>query len=165
MTLLAACPLNKKSPSKIIRLSGDIKELNQHIKGIEIKLPGDLKEIPSTLETFTSTISNLLSLVAELKNIQWELPAEFATLVENVSGATTTGVSSADKATASPAKGEKDADTNLKNELVDLLGIDIVTQYYNKKLLYERYREKIKKRRQRSKIINCDVCTKRALSY
>ncbi|GJS46731.1 hypothetical protein Tco_0596852 [Tanacetum coccineum] len=146
------------------------------------------------METFTFTIFGLSSQVAKLKNIQWELPAEFldlphlvssvqeklktldslpsllkkvtntlnrfATLVENASGATTMGVPSADKATASPAEGEKDADTNLKNELVDLLGIDIVTQYYNKKLLYEKYCEKMKKIRQSSKIINCDVLTK-----
>nr|GEZ48821.1 hypothetical protein [Tanacetum cinerariifolium] len=45
--------------------------------------------------------------------------------------------------------------------LVDLLGIDIVTQYYNKKLLYERYYENIEKRRQTSKIINYDVLTKK----
>ncbi|GJT13290.1 hypothetical protein Tco_0860332 [Tanacetum coccineum] len=181
----------KELPSKITGLSREIKELKQHIKDMEIKLPGDLKEIPSKLETFTSTISSLSSQVAELKNIQWELPAEFldlphlvssvqeklktldslpgllnkvtntltrfATLVENASGDTTTGVPSADKATASPAEGEKDVDTNLKNELVDLLGIDIVTQYYNKKLLYEKYYEKMKKRRQSSKIINYDL--------
>ncbi|GKC06938.1 hypothetical protein Tco_0998548 [Tanacetum coccineum] len=181
----------KELPSKITGLSGEIKELKQHIKDMKIKLPGDLKEIPSKLETFTSTISSLSSQVAELKNIQWELLAEFldlphlvslvqeklktldfllgllnkvtntlnrfTTLVENASGDTTTGVPLADKATASPAEGEKDVDTNLKNELVDLLGIDIVTQYYNKKLLYEKYYEKIKKRRQSSKIINYDL--------
>ncbi|GJV76786.1 hypothetical protein Tco_1508370 [Tanacetum coccineum] len=152
----------KELPSKIIRLSGEIKELKQHVKDMELELHGDLKEIPSKLETFTSTISSLPSQVSELKNIHWELPAEFldlphlvssvqeklktldslpsllkkvtntlnrfATLVQNASGATSTGVPSADKATASPAEGEKDADTNLKNELVDLLGIDIVTQ-------------------------------------
>nr|GEU36799.1 uncharacterized mitochondrial protein AtMg00810-like [Tanacetum cinerariifolium] len=84
----------------------------------------------------------------------------FATLVENASEATTMGVPSADKATASLAEGEKDADTNLKNKLVDLLDIDIVTQYYNKKLLYERYCKKMK-RRQSSNIINCDVLTKK----
>nr|GEX54728.1 hypothetical protein [Tanacetum cinerariifolium] len=38
----------------------------------------------------------------------------FATLVENASGATTTGVLFADKATALPAEGENVADTNLK---------------------------------------------------
>ncbi|GKC46325.1 hypothetical protein Tco_1064047 [Tanacetum coccineum] len=83
------------------------------------------------METFTSTISSLSSQIAELKNIQWELPAEFLDLPHLVSsiqeklktlnslpGATTMGVPLADKATASPAEGEKDADTNLKNELV-----------------------------------------------
>nr|GEV57257.1 zinc finger, CCHC-type [Tanacetum cinerariifolium] len=161
----------KELPSKIIGLSREIKELKQHIKYMEIELPGDLKEIPSKLKTFTSTISSLSSQVFELKNIQWELPAEildlphlissvqktlktldslpallnkltntlnkFATMVENASGATTTDVPSAGKATTTPAEGEKntkDADTNLKNELVDLLGIDVVTQYYNKKV-------------------------------
>nr|GEY00638.1 hypothetical protein [Tanacetum cinerariifolium] len=39
---------------------------------------------------------------------------EFATLVENASRAITTGVPLTEKAIASPAKGEKDADTDLK---------------------------------------------------
>nr|GEW12913.1 retrovirus-related Pol polyprotein from transposon TNT 1-94 [Tanacetum cinerariifolium] len=114
------------------------------------------KETPATSQNVPEDTS-----VAELKNIQWELLAEFldlphlaslvqeklktldslpgllktitntlnkfSTLVENASEATTTGVPSADKATISPAKGEKDADTNLENKLVDLLGTDIVT--------------------------------------
>nr|GEX01164.1 hypothetical protein [Tanacetum cinerariifolium] len=73
------------------------------------------------------------------------------------------GVPSAGPTTASPADKEKninptakDAETtNLHDELVDLLGIDIVTRYYNKKLLYDRYHDKILKRRKSSKIINC----------
>nr|GEZ92246.1 hypothetical protein [Tanacetum cinerariifolium] len=60
----------KEILSKIIGLSGEIKELKQHIKDMEIELHGDLKEIPSKLETFTSTISNLSSQDAKLKNIQ-----------------------------------------------------------------------------------------------
>nr|GFA48133.1 hypothetical protein [Tanacetum cinerariifolium] len=119
-------------------------------------------------------LQELMAQVAELKNIQWELPIEFLDLphlassvqenlktLDSLLGATITGIPSADKATASPAEGEKDADTKLKNEIVDLLGIDIVTQYYNKKLLYERYCAKMKKRRQSYKIINCDVLTKK----
>nr|GEW06801.1 hypothetical protein [Tanacetum cinerariifolium] len=168
----------KELPSKIIGLSREIKKLKQHIKYIEIELPGDLKEIPSKRKTFTSTISRLLSKVVELKNIQWELPAEildlshlissvqetlktldslpcllnkltntlnkFATMVENASGATTADVPSAGKVTTSHVEGEK----NTKD-------------YYNKKVLYERYCENMKKRRQSSKIINCDVLTKK----
>nr|GEV63221.1 hypothetical protein [Tanacetum cinerariifolium] len=159
----------KELPSKIIGLSRENKELKQHIKYMEIELLRDLKVIPSKVETFTFTISNLSS-QEKLKTLD-SLPGllktvtntlnRFATMVESASGATTTSVPSADKATASPAEGEKDADTNLKNKLVDLLGIDIVTQYYNKKLLYERYCEKMKKRRQSSKIISCDVLTKK----
>ncbi|GKF63700.1 hypothetical protein Tco_0187148, partial [Tanacetum coccineum] len=148
----------KELPSKITGLSREINELKQYIKYMEIKLPGDLKEIPSKLETFTSTISGLSS-QEKLKTLD-SLPGllnkvtntltGFATLVENASGDTTTGVPLADKATASPAEGEMDVDTNLKNKLVGLLGINIITQYYNKKLLYGKYYEKIKKRRQSS---------------
>ncbi|GJT90649.1 hypothetical protein Tco_1079494 [Tanacetum coccineum] len=48
---------------------------------------GDLKEIPYKLSTFNSHISQSLSsfLVDELKNIQWELPAEFLDLPSQVS--------------------------------------------------------------------------------
>ncbi|GJV75300.1 hypothetical protein Tco_1506884 [Tanacetum coccineum] len=110
----------KELPSKVTKLSKEIKELKQHVKDIELELPGDLKEIPSKLETFTSIISSLSSKVAELKNIQCLLKKvsntliRFSTLVENALGATTMGVPSAYKATASPAEGENDADTNLK---------------------------------------------------
>ncbi|GKC14287.1 hypothetical protein Tco_1011069 [Tanacetum coccineum] len=146
----------KELPSKFTELSGEIKEPKHHVKDIEIELPGDLKEIPTKLETFTSTISSLTSQVAEL-NIQWELPSEFAIMVENASGATTKDVPSAGQANASPTEGEKntkDAETNLKNELVDLLGIKVVEQYHNKKLLFDKYCDKMLKRRKSSKIIN-----------
>ncbi|GJW33370.1 hypothetical protein Tco_0053402 [Tanacetum coccineum] len=161
----------KELPLKFTELSREIKELEQHVKDMEIELSRDLKEIPTKLETFTSTISSLTSQVAELKNIQWELPTEFqasptlvssvqkklktldslpsllnkvsetltrfATMVENASGAKTKDVPSAGQATTSPAEGEKnttmDAETNLQNELIDLLGIDVVEQYHNKK--------------------------------
>ncbi|GJR38581.1 hypothetical protein Tco_1214265 [Tanacetum coccineum] len=49
----------------------------------------------------------------------------------------------------------------VKNELVDLMGTDVVTQYYKKKLLYDKYCDKMLKRRKSSKITNCDVLTKK----
>nr|GEW28895.1 hypothetical protein [Tanacetum cinerariifolium] len=113
----------KELPSKITGLSGEIKELKKHVRDMKIELLGDLKEILTKLETFTFTISSLSSQVAELKNIHWEFPAEFATMVENALRATSTNVPSAGKATASPAEGEKntkDADINMKDELVDI---------------------------------------------
>ncbi|GJX38211.1 hypothetical protein Tco_0251514 [Tanacetum coccineum] len=203
--LLASCKFAsylptklKELPLKFTKLSGEIKELKQHVKDMEIELPGDLKEIPTILETFTSTISSLTSHVVERKNIQWELPTEFqalpilvssiqkqlktldsfpsllnkvtktlnkfATMVENASGVTTTDVPSAGQATASLTEREKntkDAETNLQNELVDLLGIDVVEQYHNKKLLFDKYCDKMLKRIKISKIINCDVLTQK----
>nr|GEV81537.1 hypothetical protein [Tanacetum cinerariifolium] len=102
---------------------------------MEIELHGDLKEIPTKLETFTSTISSL--------------HLRFTTMVENTSGATSMNVPSAGQATALPTEGEKntkDADTNLKDELVYLLGKNVVSQYYTKKLLFDKYRDKMLKK-------------------
>ncbi|GJY61524.1 hypothetical protein Tco_0462181 [Tanacetum coccineum] len=47
----------------------------------------------------------------------------------------------------------------VKSKLVDLMGIDVVTQYYNMKFMYDKYYDKMLKRRQSSKITNCDVLT------
>ncbi|GKB77288.1 hypothetical protein Tco_0944183, partial [Tanacetum coccineum] len=85
----------------------------------------------------------------------------FAIVVENASGAMTKDVPLLVQATTSPVEEEKnttkDAETNLENELVDLLGIDVVKQCHNKKLLFDKYYDKILKRRKSSKIINYDL--------
>nr|GEW52353.1 hypothetical protein [Tanacetum cinerariifolium] len=47
----------------------------------------------------------------------------------------------------------------VKSELVDLISIDVVAQYYNKKLMCDKYYDKVLKRRKSSKITNCDVLT------
>ncbi|GKC32326.1 hypothetical protein Tco_1039620 [Tanacetum coccineum] len=68
------------------------------------------------------------------------------------------------QATTSPAKGEKntkDAETNPKDELVDLLGTNVVTRYYNKKLLFDKYYDNILKRKKSLKITNYEVLTKK----
>ncbi|GKD22949.1 hypothetical protein Tco_1224652, partial [Tanacetum coccineum] len=155
----------KELPSKFTELSRDIIKLKNHVQDMEIELPRDLKEIPTKLETFTSTISSLSS-QEKLKTLDF-LPSllnkvtDFSTMVENASGAVCNNVPSAGQASASPVKREKnttkDAETNLQNELVDLLGIDMVEQYHNKKLLFDKYCDKMLKRRKSSKIINCDV--------
>nr|GEV76269.1 retrovirus-related Pol polyprotein from transposon TNT 1-94 [Tanacetum cinerariifolium] len=128
-----------------------------------LELPVEILDLPYLISSVQETLKNLDSILCLLNKVTNTLN-RFATMVENASEATTVDIPSAGKVTASPAEGEKntkDADTNLKNELVDLLGIDVVRQYYNKKVLYERYCEKMKKRRQSSKIINCDVLTKK----
>nr|GEV44581.1 hypothetical protein [Tanacetum cinerariifolium] len=80
------------------------------------------------------------------------------------SEATTKDVPSAGQATDSPAEGEKntkDAETNLKDELVNLLGTNVVTQYYNKKLLFDKYYDKMLKRKKSPKITNYEVLPKK----
>ncbi|GJU04179.1 hypothetical protein Tco_1114517 [Tanacetum coccineum] len=48
-----------------------------------------------------------------------------------------------------------------KAELVDLLGAEVVNKYYNDKLQYDRYCDKMLNRRAESRITNCDVLTKK----
>ncbi|GKC30524.1 hypothetical protein Tco_1037818 [Tanacetum coccineum] len=113
----------KELPLKFNKLSGEIKELKQHVKDMEIELPGDLKKIPTKLETFTSTICGL----------------------------TSQDVPSAGEATALPTEGEKnikDTDTNLIDELVDLLVKNVVTQYYTKSYSLINLMDKMLKRKE-----------------
>ncbi|GKE78696.1 hypothetical protein Tco_1544816, partial [Tanacetum coccineum] len=97
-------------------------------------------------------------LVAELKNIHWELPAEFLNLPSQFSS-----IQEKLKILDSlpREKNTKDVDTNLKDELVDLLGKNVVTQYYTKKLLFDKYYDKMLKRKKSPKITNCEVLTKK----
>nr|GEW83051.1 retrovirus-related Pol polyprotein from transposon TNT 1-94 [Tanacetum cinerariifolium] len=128
-----------------------------------LELPADIHDLPHLICSVQETLKTLDSLPDLLNKVTNTLN-RFANMVKNASRAITADVPSAGKATTSPDEGEKnikDANTNQKNELVDLLGIDVVTQYYNKKVLYGRYYEKMKKRRQSSKIITCDVLTKK----
>ncbi|GKA34461.1 hypothetical protein Tco_0720890 [Tanacetum coccineum] len=76
------------------------------------------------------------------------------------------GVPSVGESNVSPAKGEKNTysaikEANLKNDLVDLMGIDVVEEYHKKKLLYDKYCDKMLKRRKSPKITNYIVLTKK----
>ncbi|GJR01018.1 hypothetical protein Tco_0524002 [Tanacetum coccineum] len=107
-------------------------------------LPTELKELPLKFTELSREIKEL----------------KFATVVENASEAMTKDVPLVGQVTASPAEGEKntkDAETNLKDELVDLLGTNVVTQYYNKKLLFDKYCDKMLKRKKSPKITKCEV--------
>ncbi|GJW80521.1 hypothetical protein Tco_0144496 [Tanacetum coccineum] len=120
----------------------------------------DVNQLTNLL-TKLKTLDSLLSLLNKVT----ETLTKFATVVENASRATTKDVPSAGHATALTTEGEKnttkDAETNPQNELVDLLGIDVVEQYYKKKLLFGKYYDKMLKRRKSSKIINYDVITQK----
>ncbi|GJV04729.1 hypothetical protein Tco_1338298 [Tanacetum coccineum] len=142
--------------STISRLTSQVAEL----KNIQWELPNKFLDLPSQISLVQKKLQTLDSLPSLLNKVT-ETLNRFATMVENTSGATTMDVPSAGQATASPAEGEKNTnpttknvEPNLHDELVYLLGIDVVTQYYNKKLLYDKYCDKMLKRRKRFKITN-----------
>nr|GEU69120.1 hypothetical protein [Tanacetum cinerariifolium] len=117
--------------------------------------------LPSQVSSLQKKLQTLDSLPSLLHNVIDTLN-RFATMVANASGATSMNVPSAGRATASPAEGEKnikDADT--KDELFDLLGKSVMTQYYTKKLLFDKYYDKMLKRKKSHKITNCEVLTKK----
>ncbi|GKE26717.1 hypothetical protein Tco_1442101 [Tanacetum coccineum] len=63
-----------------------------------------------------------------------------------------------EEAKAKAAKRESEV---RKEELVDLLSPEVVNKYFNKKLQYDRYCDKMLNRRAESRITNCDVLTKK----
>ncbi|GKE25691.1 hypothetical protein Tco_1441075 [Tanacetum coccineum] len=109
----------KELPSKIIGLSREIKELKQHIKDMEIEMPGDLKEIPTKLDQ-VSSVQEKLKTLDSLRNLLhkvFDTLNRFSTVMENASGAASMNVPLAGQASLSPAEGKKntkDASTNLK---------------------------------------------------
>ncbi|GJS08835.1 retrovirus-related pol polyprotein from transposon TNT 1-94 [Tanacetum coccineum] len=161
----------KELPSKFTELSRKIKYLKKHVaelKYIQWELPTEFFDLPIKVYLIQENLKTLDSLQSLLNKVTDTLN-RFSTMVENTSGAACNNVPLAGKATTSPTEEEKNTNpatrdaeqTNMHNELVNLLGIDIVTQYYNKKLLYDKYCDKMLKRRKSSKIINCDVLTQK----
>ncbi|GJS78366.1 hypothetical protein Tco_0728247 [Tanacetum coccineum] len=156
----------KEIPTKLETFTSTISSLTSYVaelKNIQWELPTEFLDLPSQVSSIQGKLKTLDSLPSLLNKVTNTLN-KFATVVETASGA-----ASKNEVTASPAEGEKNTNpatrdtkpTNLHNELVDLLGINIVTQYYNKKLLYDKYCDKMLKRRKSSKIINGDVLTQK----
>ncbi|GJY91868.1 hypothetical protein Tco_0507650 [Tanacetum coccineum] len=145
----------------------DINQLTEllvaELKNIQWKPPTEFLNLPSQVSLVQEKLKTLDSLPSLLHKVTHTLN-RFSTMVDNASGATSMNVPSTGQATASPTEGEKntkDAGTNLKDELIDLLGKDVVTQYYTKKLLFNKYCDKMLKRKKNLKITNCEVLTKK----
>nr|GEV91186.1 putative reverse transcriptase domain-containing protein [Tanacetum cinerariifolium] len=157
----------KELPSKITGLSEEIKGLKQHIKDIEIDLPRDLIEIPTKLKSFTSTISSLSSQVAKLKNIQWKPPAEFLNLPSQVSSVqeklkTLDSLPSLlHKITHILNSFSTMADNASGAPSMNVPSADVATQYYTKKILFDKYCDKMLKKKKNPKITKYEVRTKK----
>ncbi|GJR19071.1 hypothetical protein Tco_0967598 [Tanacetum coccineum] len=121
-----------------------------------LNLPSQVSSVQEKLKTLDS-LPSLLHKVTDTLN-------RFPTMMENASDATSMNVPSAGKTTASPAEGEKntkDAEANMQKQLIDLLGIEVVEQYHNKKLIFDKYYDKMLKRKKSPKITNCEILTKK----
>ncbi|GKE80455.1 hypothetical protein Tco_1550455 [Tanacetum coccineum] len=111
--------------STISSLSFQVAEL----KNIQWKPPIEFLNLPSQVSSVQEKIKTLDSLPNLLHKVSDTLN-RFSTVMENASGAASMDVPSAGQASLSHAEGEKntkDASINLKNELIDLLGKDVVT--------------------------------------
>ncbi|GKB62034.1 hypothetical protein Tco_0918220 [Tanacetum coccineum] len=124
----------------------ELEQAKAKAEGASIKLNPHIQTSTSLLNFYqVSLVQEKLKILDSLPSLLHKVTDtlnRFATMVENASGATSMNVPSASKATTSPVEGEKntkDADTNLKDELVDLLCKNVVTQYYTKKLLFDKY--------------------------
>nr|GEW15803.1 hypothetical protein [Tanacetum cinerariifolium] len=133
-------------------------------------MPEDISEILAELQALSVLVSSVQNQLETLDsfpsrlNKVTETMNRFAIVMENALEAMTKDVPSVGQATASTTEAEKntkDAETNLKDKLVDLLGTNIMTQYYNKKLLFEKYCNKMLKRKKSPRITNYDVFTKK----
>ncbi|GJS48230.1 copia protein [Tanacetum coccineum] len=140
----------KELPTKITALSREVNELKKHIKEFEVELPE----------------------VAELKKHKWELPKEFldlpgqnSSVQSHIQTLSTPGSFKQGKLTTSHTEGEKNTnpiteDAELAN-LVDLIGINVAEEYYKKKLLYNKFNDKMLKRKKIPKITYCKVLKKK----
>ncbi|GKD49679.1 hypothetical protein Tco_1278655, partial [Tanacetum coccineum] len=127
------------------------------------ELPSEFLNFPSQVSSVQEKLKTLDSHPSILHKVTDTLN-RFATIVENASGATSMNVPLVGKVIASPDEGEKntkDAEANLQKQLINLLGIEVVEQYHNKKLLFDKYYDKMLKRKKSPKITNYKVITKK----
>ncbi|GJX76632.1 hypothetical protein Tco_0323443 [Tanacetum coccineum] len=123
----------KEIPTKLETFTSTISSLSSQVaklKNIQWELPVEFLNFPCQVSSVQEKLKTLDSLPSILHKVTDTLN-RFANMVDNALEARSMNVPSAGKATASPAEGEKntkDVGTNLKDELVDLLGKNVVTQ-------------------------------------
>nr|GEW74719.1 hypothetical protein [Tanacetum cinerariifolium] len=187
----------KEHPSKFNELTDEVKALKTQVHGLEIEILRDLKELPTKLEEFTTTVTSIISQVAELKSLKWELLAEFISVPNQVASVQaklktldalpsllhkkvkkfdfvtedgkhihlTEEQINQQKEIEEEAKAEAEAARRegeiRKEELIDLVGPEVVNNYYNDKLQYDRYCDKMLNKRAKSRITNFDIFTRK----
>ncbi|GKB69387.1 hypothetical protein Tco_0930799 [Tanacetum coccineum] len=127
----------KELHSKFKDITREIKYLKKYVEKLEVELPGDLKEILTKLEKFSSTVSSLTTQVFEVKTLQSLKPwtekelkkFDFVTKGGDHIHLTKEQIKEQKRIKESvKADMAKKEEVVGKEELVDLLGIDVVTE-------------------------------------
>ncbi|GKC55745.1 hypothetical protein Tco_1083343 [Tanacetum coccineum] len=128
-----------------------LEDLSKLVKNVDhdfsTSRPTELKELPSKISDINGAVREskiLTNKVAALENLKLDLPAGLLALPEQTV--------KADVAKAKIKKG--------KEELIDLLGLDMVERMYKEKVKYDKYYLKMLNRRASRKITNCDVLSR-----
>ncbi|GJT36325.1 hypothetical protein Tco_0926744 [Tanacetum coccineum] len=122
-------------PTKLKSFTSTISSLSSHVaelKNIQWKPPAEFLNLPSQVSSVQEKLKTLDSIPSLLHTVTHTLN-RFSTMVNNASRATSMNVPLAGQATASPTEGEKNTKyvgTNLKDELIDVLGKDNEEKYY-----------------------------------
>nr|GEX43950.1 hypothetical protein [Tanacetum cinerariifolium] len=121
------------------------------------ELPEEFLSLQAKVESAQAKLNTLDALPSLLLNVTKALN-KFAEVLES------TSIKAGDQkeAKAEAAKQERNV---RKAKLIDLLGPEVVHKYYNYKLQYDRYCDKMLNRRVESRITNCDVLTRKWSNY
>ncbi|GJW84923.1 hypothetical protein Tco_0158068 [Tanacetum coccineum] len=148
----------------------------KYVEELEVEILGDLKVLPEKLEEFQSSISVLTNKVVALENLKLDLPAGLPALPGQV--VKTQGKKALSHEEVAEEESQSDSDDEkrielkvkadvakakikkVKEELIDLLGLDVVERMYNDKVKYDNYYNKMLNRRAQGMITNCDVLSR-----
>ncbi|GKD66186.1 hypothetical protein Tco_1308294, partial [Tanacetum coccineum] len=181
--ILSAHDFSSSLPTELKDLSSKLNELTREVTSVQAKLktldalPSILLNVTQALKKFARVLDSASSKVGDQSSFQNEgehikkdkgkkamssNDAEEVS-IESDSDDETTHVLGSMVESSKKKELKKREDKIRKEELIDLLGSEVVNKYYNDKLQYDRYCDKMLNRRAKSRITNCDILTRKGL--
>ncbi|GKA46584.1 hypothetical protein Tco_0739467 [Tanacetum coccineum] len=153
----------KEIPTKLEDFTKTVTSLTSHVtelKTLQWELPTEFLSLPVQVTSVQAKLKTLDALLDKGKKAMSLKDAEEVSTESDSDDETTyvpgSMVESSKKKDLKRREGEM-----RKEELVDLLSIEVVNKYYNDKLQYDRYRDKMLNRRAKSRITNYDILTRK----
>ncbi|GJR27030.1 hypothetical protein Tco_1103262 [Tanacetum coccineum] len=170
----------KEIPTKLEDFTKTVTSLTSHVtelKTLQWELPTEFLSLPvqvtsvqAKLKTLDALLGLLLNVTKALNKFPQVLDSASSKLEIKDAEEVSTESDSDDETTYVPGsmvESSKKKDLKRregemrKEELVDLLSIEVVNKYYNDKLQYDKYRDKMLNRRAKSRITNYDILTRK----